>query len=392
MRKRPASPISLAYGAVAPLSLAPAAGALIADCAGPEGVVGAAAAAVTSMAIEESADGPPLAAHVVPGDRVAVAVAGTVPQEEQVVAAVHRCLEAAGVAAADIMAVREEPTLDSDTAYLAADEEGQPLYLSRALIDADVVVSIGAWQWDAALGGRALVGELWPTFSRPSSRADLTRQLAKRGRQALAGWRSEMEAIRWQLGVCASLRLVAGREGTLAAAVFGLPEGAGRAARSLAAGWSPVIRREAALTIASVSRPMATDSGSADPLDTVTRALAAAARVTRPGGTVCLACRLAEPPGVIFTRWRQGAPLEGLVHEALGTDDRQLVSDALQTRLFARALGDRRLVLLSNLDEATVEDLEFGYAGSPAVVERLAAKAESLIVLHEADRMLPRLA
>jgi hypothetical protein len=65
------------------------------------------------------------------------------------------------------------------------------------------------------------------------------------------------------------------------------------------------------------------------------------------------------------------------------------VADALQARLFARALGDRRLVLLSDMAEDTVEELEFGSAGSPEVVERLAHRSDSLAVLHEADRMLP---
>jgi len=46
---------------------------------------------------------------------------------------------------------------------------------------------------------------------------------------------------------------------------------------------------------------------------------------------------------------------------------------------------------LSALEESTVEDLEFGFADTPAVVARLARRAESLVVLHEADRMFPRL-
>lgn len=390
MPKRPTAPISLAFGGESPLTLVPAAGALIADCQGPAGKGGAAAGDLVAEAINEPGDGPPLGAHVVPGDHVAIAVAGVIPQEEQVLAAVHRCLEGAGVAPDDITVVRHEPTQDADTAYLAADEEGLPLYLSRSLVDADVVVAIGAWRWDAALGGRSITGELWPTFSRPASRLELTRRLAKRGRHALTAWRSEMQAITWQLGVCASLRLVAGREGMLAAAVFGLPETASQAARGLAADWSPAVSRQASLTIAAVSRPSA--AADEHPFAAVTRAVAAAARVTQPAGTICLATALAEPPGVIFTRWRQGAPLEGLVREAVGTSDPQLINDALQTRLFARALGERRLVILSGLDETTVEDLEYGYAGSSTVVERLAAKAESLIVLHEADQMFPGLA
>jgi hypothetical protein len=120
------------------------------------------------------------------------------------------------------------------------------------------------------------------------------------------------------------------------------------------------------------------------------RAVAAAARVTHPGGTICVASRLSTAPGVIFSRWREGAPLDGLVREALATRDQVLITDAYETRFFARALGDRRLVLLSCLEEAAVEELELGFAATPEVVERLAHRAERVTVLHEADRMLPR--
>jgi hypothetical protein len=65
------------------------------------------------------------------------------------------------------------------------------------------------------------------------------------------------------------------------------------------------------------------------------------------------------------------------------------MADAALTRHFARALGDRRLVLWCGLDEAVVEDLGFGHAADVAVVERLAARADHVAVLHEADRMLP---
>jgi len=252
-------------------------------------------------------------------------------------------------------------------------------------VDADVVVSIGQWGWDAAFGGRSLEGELWPTFSRRSCREEVVRALARRGRRALAPWKVSNHEATWQLGVCATLRLVGGRGDTLSAAVFGLPDTAARQARKLAAGWRPEVAAAVMLTVASLSNP---HGGTAMLL----RAVAAAARVTHPAGTVCIASRLAERPGVIFSRWREGAPLDALVREAVGTGDQTLITDAFQTRFFARALGDRRLVLLSDLDEATVEELELGFAATPEVVERLAHRAESVAVLHEADRMLPRLA
>jgi hypothetical protein len=391
--------ITLDYGADDPLVLETAEGGLVTECRGPAGLEGPAAGDRVAAALAAPLHGPPLAAHVVPGDRVAVAVSGAVPQAAAVVAAVVDGLCAAGVEAEAIHvvhaaqagasagppgAVEFDATVDAGTAYLAADEAGHPLYLARQLVDADVVVAVGEWGWDASLGGRSLAGELWPAFSRRAAAERLTVDLARRGRLALPDWKARMHDISWQLGVCASLRLVAGHAGGLHAATFGLPDEAGRSARAAARAWCPAIDEPVELAVVSLS---ASRSFAA-----VTTAMAAAARVTRPDGTICVACRVAEAPGIVFQRWRQGAALERLVHEAVGTRDGVLVADALQTRLFARALGDRRLVLLSDIDEAAVEDLEFGFAAGPDVIERLVERADSVAVLHEADRMLPQAA
>lgn len=393
MATRKTRAISLDSGGDEPLVVTPRAGSLIADCQGPEGVAGDAAGDMVAAALADETHAPRLVSHVVPGDRVVIALAGGIPERVSVVQAISRCLEKGGIAPADIAVVDSAPEREADTAYLAADEEGLPCYLSRSLVDADVVVAVGGFWWDASLGGRSLEGELWPTFSRAESRQQLTCRLARRGRLALSEWRTEMQQIDWSLGVTAGLRLVAGRRDTLAAAAFGLPSAARRAARRAAHAWRPVVAREASVTIASLSRPLegqaAGSLAARSEFAAAVRGIAAAARVTHEDGTICLVGGLTAEPGVIFSRWRQGAPLQGLVHEAVATKDPQLIADALQTRLFARAIGDRRLVLLTELDEALIEDLEFGYAESPEEVARLAAKAESLIVLHEADRMLP---
>ena len=403
----PVKCIRLDYGADDPLLLEVDDDALVADCRGPEGVVGEAARQLVTAALASATAGPPLESHVVPGDRVAIGLTGDLPQAAEIATAtVERLISAGidpvdisllhapplvgsvsplGVAAAGIVAVDFDPAVEPQTSYMAADEAGRAIHLARGLVDADVVVSIGQYRWDAACGAGSFEGELWPTFSRRSCREELVRSLATRGRRAVDAWKTSNQEATWQLGVCANLRLVAGRGDTLAAAAFGLPDAATRRARKLAAGWRPEVHGAAMLTIASLSNPRGG-------LAMLLRAVAAAARVTHPGGTICVASRLAERPGVIFARWREGAPIDGLVREAVGTGDQNLIVDAFQTRFFARALGDRRLVLLSDLDEATVEELELGFAATPEVVERLAHRGESVVVLHEADRMLPRLA
>ena len=399
-------PIELPFGSDEPLLIEPAPGTDVALCEGPAGHSGRAAKELVTTALGAPADGPPLDAHVVPGDRAVIAVAGSIPQAEAVMSAIAARLNGAGVEVGDMKALFADPLEplrpvrtavacpdvgevaafdpgnDAATAYLLADEAGNPLYLARALVDADVVVAVGGWSWNAALGGRSLEGEIWPAFARRQCRQDLVRALARRGRHALADWRTGMQEVTWQLGVCAGLRLVPGRDGTLHAAFFGLPDAAGRLAKQAASAWCPRVDDPAELSIASLSDPHADFS-------CVTRAVAAAARVTHPGGTICVVSRVAAGPGLIFLRWRQGAPLEQLVHEAVATGDQSLIADALQARLFARALGERRLVLLSDLDETAVEELGFGHAATPDVVDRLVHRADSLAVLREADLMLP---
>lgn len=393
--------IALDYGVRDPLVIEAGSGATVESFRGPAGTTGVAAEAVVEAALRAATDGPPLQQHVVAADRVVVAVAGDLPQGEAVLAAIRRVLCGAGSTPVEVSFLHGpplasdpnattansgdghfDPAVEATTAYLGAASTGQSLYLARPLVDADVVLAVGAWSWNAAFGGPSIEGSLWPAFSRREARRDLITALARRGRRALPAWRLTAREVLWQLGVCASLRLVAGRQGTLHAACFGLPTAVVRRARAAAAGWRPAIAAPAQLAIASLADP-------GEGFAAVIRAVAAAARLTRPGATICVAGPVTRGPGLVFLRWRQGAPLRPLVREAVASGDPVLTADALQTRLFARALGTRRLVLLSDIDEATVEELGFGHAGSPEVVERLAHRAASVVVLEEADRMLP---
>lgn len=384
------------YGRSDPLILETAIGVRSCELSGPEGVTGTAASALVRGALASPVAGPALPAHAVPGDRVAVAIAGAVPQADAVVAALRHALGSAGVGEGDVsVLVARRGTMplpagaadyrgrsDNDTSYLAADTSGRPLYVSRTLVDADLVVEVGGWRWDASLGGSDPEGALWPAFGREGCGLAIERRLARRGRAAIAHWHDAVRQVRWQLGVSASLRLVAGRGGTLHAACFGLPEEAAAAARKAAAAWRPQVAAPATLAVATLSPD---GSGAA----TFTRAVAAAARVTTPDATICIVGEV-PAPGPVFRRWREGVAVRPLVEEALAGNDPDLIADAVQTRFFARAIGQRRIVLLSALDDALVDDLDFGNARTPEAVERLAARADSLVVLHEADRLLPR--
>lgn len=397
-------PILLAYGAAEPLVLEPRPGAGVVEIRGPEGVRGAEARSAAASALDAPSRVPPLEGHVVPGDRVAIALSGPVPCAGEVVAAVRERLERAGVEAADTVVVRApsvagleglsrteglageilfDPKRETESSYVAADADGEALHVARRLVDADAVVAIGAFTFDAALGGPALGGDLWPAFTRARAREEVVRALSRRGRKALEGLRRRAMEAAWQLGVMASVRVVPGRGDTLHAVVFDTPAGADRAARRGARGWRPSLPRGADVVVAAPADP---HGG----MPTFLRAVAAAAAVARPGGTICLAGRLAEAPGEVTRRSRQGVALPGLVGEALRSGEAALVADAFVARFLARALGDRRLVLLSDLPGEEVEELGFGHAATPEAIERLAHRAAELVVIADAERVFPR--
>lgn len=398
----PVKPILLDYGSADPLVLEPSDADVAFDARGPAGVGREAGLALAAAAIDTPTLGPALASHVVPGDRVTLACCSPLPFAEGLLAMLRDRLASAGVSAADIAVLHAPPWLGSppgggvpaggsvfdplapaESAFLGPDAEGQPMHVARLLVDADVVVAIGTQTWDAALGGASLDADLWPAFATASARADILRRLARSGRRTTAALRERSREIGWQLGVIANLRVVPGQGESIHAVEFGMPHAAGRAARGHAEGWRPRLPGSARLSIASLAAPQVG-------LAALVRAVAAAASTTHPEGTICIASRFATPPGPVFQRWRQGVALVPLVQEALASGDETLIADAVTTRFFAKALGDRRLVLLSELDQGIVEDLEFGYAANPEAVERLAHRAESLVVLHDGERMYPR--
>lgn len=398
--------IDLEYGTAHPLALDVPAGIPVTIHHGPEALADPAAS--LADALTRPVAGPPLAAHVVPGDRVVIALAGDLPGGLPTHELVHRGvteqLAAGGVAPSDVhlltapplallgdrppagpagdTATVFNPAMTDETAYLLADDEGTPLHLARPLVDADVVIAVGGFGYDAALGGRSPEGELWPGFGRLEWQQAFTSALLRSRRSSLEAWRELTGQVSFQLGIMASLRLVRGRSNSLAGISFGLPEATTAAARRLARPWRPAAPASD-LTIGGISTPHCD-------MAAVTRAVAAAARTTRPGGTICIACSLVEPPGIVFTRWRQTAELMPLIREAAHSGDTSLITEALQTKLFARALGDRRLVLLSGLDQDLVEDLDIGHASSPEAIDRLMHQADSVTLLHEADRLCPK--
>ena len=119
----------------------------------------------TVQALQRPDDFPPLDAALVPGDRVALAIDPNVPQIESVVEGVLRLFDAADTSeielvlwdeaidetidrlesvAGDRLVLRHRSDIRESLSYLAADIDADPIYLNRAIVDADFVLPIVA--------------------------------------------------------------------------------------------------------------------------------------------------------------------------------------------------------------------------------------------------------
>ena len=100
--------IELNWGDSKPIVLELSGKTIVADCRAPQGFFGVAARDRIVAALESAAHGPPLSRHVVPGDRVVIAIAGDLPQEAFVREAMIQTLTSAGVSMDDTVFVRSQ--------------------------------------------------------------------------------------------------------------------------------------------------------------------------------------------------------------------------------------------------------------------------------------------
>ena len=162
--------VSVKYGASAILEIDLPENALVVNWVGPA-ATGEAALEAAAAAVETPLDFPQLKQATVPGDHVVLAVEPAVPQAAAVVAAIVPALLSGGVATEDITIVRTQADIDAQQpdprsalpdalrdvvclathesgdqnhlAYLAAEPNGEPIYLNRQICEADLVVPIG---------------------------------------------------------------------------------------------------------------------------------------------------------------------------------------------------------------------------------------------------------
>jgi nickel-dependent lactate racemase len=358
-------------------------------------------------AVEAPIDFPPIKQAVVPGDKVVLALAAGVPQGADVVAAIVPAIVEGGVAWEDITVLHTQGDVDAglvdprsglpaelqqsvqllthnpgeqtQLAYLAADDQGEPIYMNRRMCEADFFIPIGCLQPSEAVnqnGGKEIWNEtIYPTFGdqktidrlAPTGVAQSKGQLARRAKQ--------IDEVAWQLGVQVTAQVAPAGEDRALEVFIGAPASVFREGRELCRqAWLRVVPRRAKLVIIGISGGAAQQTW-----ENVGRALETALNVVAEGGAIVICTELREPLGPAL-RQLAGAADTDAAQQRLR---KMHSSDAALARLLATELERASVYLLSQLDEDTVTPLGIAHVGDPADVARLASRAESCVLLGD---------
>jgi nickel-dependent lactate racemase len=364
--------------------------------------------AAVDAVLAEPLSYPPLARSATPGDRVVLVLEQAVPQADAIVAGVVAHLLQAGVDPDGILVLRtladlrlgvpdpcrllsedvrlrvtlltHDPANRQQLAYLAAAEDGTPILLNRAIVEADVVLPVGCLGDRRAVDYHGIHAAVCPTFSDQRTlmrlcSPDLLKLRTGRRRQRL----KFCNDVGWLLGVSFTIQVVPGPgEGVLhvLAGEVGAVRRRGRELYERA--WVGSVPRRASLVVAALS-------GGA-PRQTwhdVGRALAAATALVEEGGAIALCCDLAAEPGPAIRQLADSRSRRA----ALCRIRKDRPEDALAAMQLAGALDRAEMVyLLSRLDDALVEQLDMAPLARPAELARLARRHSSCIVLSNAGR------
>ena len=377
-------------------------GALLAVCDAPRGQPLSDVAAAVRKALAEPLDYPPLVQAALPGDKVVLALDRGVPQAATIVAQTVAVLLSAGVNAEDITIARLQADVDSQApdprgelpedirhavacrvhdpldrkslSYLAATADSRPIYMNRAIHDADLVVSIGVLRPEDAIGYHGINTGLFPAFSDADSlkRFRSPKAMADAHRRRL---RKQANEVGWMLGLGFTIQVVPAAPGETMHVLAGNLDAVSRQGSRLCDdAWSYSVPAKASLVVATIEGDETEQSW-----ENVARALATAAHALDEDGAVVICSALAEPFGPALQRLVGVDDLEA----ALCDIAREQPPDALVATELAGALERGKVYLLSRLDDEAVEGLGVLPVDERGV-SRLAGRHASCIVLANA--------
>lgn len=402
----------LSYGDQQVLHLDVPAETVLLDGSRPHGQSLADPAAAVGAALAAPLDYPPISKATVPGDRIVLAIEQGIPELQSIVAGiVHHliqcgaspdrielvldpCASPASMRQAvqalpdslrrTVRATRHDPRDSNALCYLAASEDGRPIYFNRRICEADVVIPLGTLRLEDSFGYLGIHHGLFPTFSDHRTRARFlapsNMEWAEHGKRR----RAESNEAAWLLGVQLTVQVAPGANGSVLAVLAGQANAVAERGRQICeASWRHRVAGPATFVVAAVG-------GGTDQQTwaNVARALFVADQAVTDGGVIVLCTSLSQPPGPALSLLAAEDRDDDCLRRAL---HRERSEDALPAMLFSQISRRARLYLLSSLEMEAVEDLGIGGLEAPHQVQHLSEGHQSCILLGDAQHAMLKL-
>lgn len=351
----------------------------------------------TARTLQRPDDFPPIEAAIVPGDRVALAIDPNVPQIESVVSAVLRLVDAADASHVDLVlwdeatdetaerlasiapegvVLRHQSDVRDSLSYLAADVDADPIYLNRAVVDADFVLPIVAIR-PADVSEKRDFSGIYPSLADSATRNRFDER-ASAAVVPLGTTGSIAREVPWLLGVQLLLAVTANSDGRAGEIRAGTME-------AIAKGITPTLRRPdpvpppASLVVAALD-----GDAQQQTWENVARAAQAAMAYAEPEATIVVWSSLDQSPA---------GSLLSLEDDVLPAGSVQSESEELPkwdaTRVMAirlkQVMTKHRVLLHSRLSRETIEPMGLGAIESAAELANLSRGFESCGVLRAAQ-------
>jgi nickel-dependent lactate racemase len=361
-------------------------------------------AAAVRKALESPLDFPALRKALTPDDHIVIVVDEHLPHLPQMLVSIVEHVRDAGVAAGaivflclenssphswreqlpkEIQHIRMEyhdPKNRQRLSYLATTRRGRRIYFNRTAVDADQLVVLAGRGYDPILGYSGAEGFLYPGLIDEATQKELSAKLSM-GIPGKEPWPVQREAgeVTWLLGAPFLIQVIEGAGDDLVHVLGGLAATGAEGQKLLDAQWKITVADRADIVIAGMSGdPTRHDFAS------MARAMAAASRVVKPGGSILLLTQAHPSLGRGADIMRQMDEAE----QALALIREETPADYAPAFQWASTAKNATIYLLSNLPAEVAEELFTIPLEHPGQVHRLLNGRGSFLFLPDAHKTL----
>ncbi len=354
-------------------------------------------------ALADPIDFPPIEKAIVEGDRVAVVIDPLLPSMADLTLACVEYLMDTGVkpeqlvlvlaghesADAELLRAALLPTLgdtveielhdaddDSKIAYVAANEDSDPIYINRTVVDADVILPITCARGESTLDYMGAYS-VFPLLSNRATRGQfyaLSKLDASEEHRKLTAWADQAA---WWVGMMATIQVIPAADDSVARVIAGSTNAVELEAQKLMATAWQVADEPAEIVVALLEGRQSQQSW-----ENLARALHTAKQMVAPGGSIVLCTEIAKSPGAGLQKLRS-------VHSSPDSIARKLshetADDALAAAVILEATKNYHVYLVSNLKPAVVEGLGMGVIESASQLQHLCQQHATCAVLGSAQ-------